>query len=43
MKLTSGLLALVLLCSSASADDKPTVAGVEFFEKKVRPVLVKHC
>src|SRR5437588_5666 len=27
----------------ASAADKPAPEGVEFFEKKVRPVLVKHC
>ena len=36
-------LALAVLafshCLSAQADD----AGIEFFEKKIRPVLVKHC
>ena len=45
------LLALVLLASAtaARAEDKspppakPTAEGIEFFEKKVRPVLVKHC
>jgi hypothetical protein len=42
------LIALVLLgaTTAARADDKPaepTPEGVEFFEKKVRPVLVKHC
>jgi hypothetical protein len=48
MKYGPGLFALVFL-SSASADDKPlppakpTPEGIEFFEKKVRPVLVKHC
>jgi len=35
------VLFLVTLSSRAmAADDK---AGVEFFEKKIRPVLVKHC
>ena len=29
-----------VLCA---AETKPTVAGVAFFEAKVRPVLVKHC
>src|SRR4051812_35293339 len=49
MKHAPGLLALVLLASAVRADDKsppaakPTPEGVEFFEKKVRPVLVKHC
>ena len=28
---------------SALADDKPSAEGVEFFERKVRPLLVKHC
>src|SRR5262249_59055328 len=45
------LFALVLLGASATvrAEDKPappakpTAEGIEFFEKKVRPVLVKHC
>src|SRR4051794_32611820 len=45
------LLALVLLgtATTARAEDKPappakpTAEGIEFFEKKVRPVLVKHC
>ncbi len=38
-------LALVILglAATARADDKPTPEGIEFFEKKVRPVLVKHC
>src|SRR4051812_30750021 len=49
MKHAPGLLALVLLASAVRADDKsppaakPTPEGVEFFEKKVRPVLVQHC
>jgi hypothetical protein len=45
------LLTLVLLtfATVARAEDKlppnakPTAEGIEFFEKKVRPVLVKHC
>jgi hypothetical protein len=47
MKYGHGFLALALLLPTARADDKPpakpTPEGVEFFEKKVRPVLVKHC
>ena len=39
-----GLLLLALLPSgSVVGSDKPSPEGVEFFEKKVRPVLVKHC
>ena len=34
----------VALCAPALAADKTaTAAGVEFFEKKIRPVLVAHC
>jgi hypothetical protein len=44
---TSVLVAILLAPSGVRADDKPpakpTPEGVEFFEKKVRPVLVKHC
>ncbi|HET6574818.1 MAG TPA: DUF1549 domain-containing protein, partial [Fimbriiglobus sp.] len=36
-------VALLGLPASAFADDKPTPKGVEFFERKVRPLLVKHC
>src|SRR5438067_4538193 len=43
MKHGFGLLALALLCPAVRAADKPTPEGVEFFEKRVRPVLVKHC
>src|SRR5207249_3871584 len=32
-------LILALACQTAAAQD----AGVDFFEKKVRPVLVEHC
>src|SRR6266542_3529861 len=37
--LTSLLAAPLLFASPASADE----AGVDFFERKVRPVLVEHC
>ena len=45
MHIRRAALALVLLGSAATvrAADKPSPEGVEFFEKKVRPVLVKHC
>ena len=35
------LLCAVLICSTLTAADDP--AQVEFFEKKIRPVLVEHC
>ena len=34
-------LAFGLLSSVASAGDEPS--GLEFFEKKIRPLLVEHC
>ncbi|GAB4137739.1 MAG: DUF1549 domain-containing protein [Planctomycetaceae bacterium] len=35
---------LSLLCtSSLHSAEKPTQAELDFFEKKIRPVLVKHC
>src|SRR6516164_9109417 len=37
------LLALVLLAPTVTADEKPSPESTDFFEKKVRPVLVKHC
>ena len=37
------MLALVVAVPSASAEEKPAHEGVEFFEKKIRPLLVKHC
>src|SRR5687768_1506479 len=45
MTLGRGLAALAVLwaATAARADDTPSPGGVEFFEKKVRPVLVKHC
>ena len=38
-----GLALALSLSATARAGDKPTPEGVEFFEKKVRPLLVKHC
>ena len=39
-----GLYACLAIASTATAaDKKPTAAQVEFFEKKIRPVLVKQC
>ncbi len=38
--------ACVLLCQGVSllhAQEKPDAKGVEFFETKIRPVLVEHC
>src|SRR3954469_19190419 len=32
-------LLIAVICQVARADD----AGIEFFEKKIRPVLVEHC
>ncbi|MDB5336006.1 MAG: hypothetical protein JWN70_1625, partial [Planctomycetaceae bacterium] len=40
------LIALALCCGmlrAAVAEDAPTPAALEFFEKKVRPLLVDHC
>ena len=36
----SGLAALVALGAGLRADDS---AGIEFFEKRIRPVLIEHC
>lgn len=42
--LRAALLALAFAVAPARADEpKPTAEQVEFFENKVRPVLVKHC
>lgn len=47
MKYGHAFLALAFLLPVARASDKPpgkpTPEGIEFFERKVRPVLVKHC
>lgn len=40
------VIALVLCCASpwvSFAEEPPTPAALEFFEKKVRPLLVEHC
>jgi hypothetical protein len=36
-------VAIVLTVPTASADEKPSAEGIEFFEKKIRPLLVKNC
>ncbi|MBM3983543.1 MAG: DUF1553 domain-containing protein [Planctomycetes bacterium] len=43
MPLRRALLMLVLVAPVLRADEKPTAAQVEFFEKKIRPVLVEKC
>jgi hypothetical protein len=42
---TTALLALSLLCQTADAGETPAVgaADLDFFEKKVRPILVQRC
>ncbi|MFG0332653.1 MAG: DUF1549 domain-containing protein, partial [Maioricimonas sp. JB049] len=37
------LILVCLLGGRVSADDTPDPRGVAFFEKKIRPVLVRHC
>src|SRR5205814_354554 len=37
------VLLLLLAASIARADLLPDPAGVEFFEKKIRPLLTEHC
>src|SRR6266705_1878668 len=37
------LFAVGAVSAQAPAPDKPTGAGVEFFETKIRPVLAKNC
>jgi hypothetical protein len=37
------LLLLAIASPLANAEEKPDPAGIEFFESKVRPVLVEHC
>jgi hypothetical protein len=39
----SASLSLALLLAGRAAPQAPAAADVEFFEKKVRPVLVEHC
>jgi hypothetical protein len=40
---TAALLGLTILAAPLRAADKQDAAGVEFFERKVRPVLAEHC
>ncbi|HMF10768.1 MAG TPA: c-type cytochrome domain-containing protein, partial [Gemmataceae bacterium] len=37
------VLALAMAGAGRADDAKPTAEQVEFFEKKIRPVLVEHC
>jgi hypothetical protein len=39
----AALSALFALASAASAGEVPAPRSVEFFEKRVRPVLIEHC
>ena len=40
----SWLTAMLLLCAGSPASgDEVSLAGIAFFEKRIRPVLVKHC
>ena len=34
---------LLLAATAIRADEPPDQAGSEFFEKEIRPLLVKHC
>lgn len=43
MKRTLCCAAFLLVAASTFADDAPDKAGVNYFEKNIRPVLVKHC
>ena len=43
MRFCSVLLAFVCAGPVLAADSKPTAEAVEFFEKKVRPVLAEQC
>src|SRR5436190_6300134 len=37
------IVPLLLLCAAAAPAPTPSPEGVEFFEKKIRPVLVENC
>lgn len=44
VRLLTGIFCLSCCLASGNASDKTdTVAGIDFFEKKIRPVLVEHC
>ena len=38
-----GLIAFLLLCTARARSAAPDDAGFDFFEKKIRPVLIAHC
>ncbi|MEC9095868.1 MAG: c-type cytochrome domain-containing protein, partial [Planctomycetota bacterium] len=43
-RIITGLLPTLLFVSLIHADEtKPSPEGIEFFESKIRPVLVQHC
>lgn len=42
MKL-SAFCVLTLITTFASAEEAPSLEGIQFFESKIRPVLVEHC
>ena len=42
MRILSALL-LVVAGAAAQAQDRPVEAGLDFFERRIRPVLVDHC
>ena len=37
------ILPLTMLSLVLADDEKPSQEGIEFFEQKIRPVLVQHC
>ena len=43
MRLQPASLGLLLILSAPALAAPPDAAGIEFFEKKVRPVLAEHC
>ena len=43
MQIRITMLAAMGLTASLSAQEKPTAAQIDFFEKKIRPVLVNEC
>jgi uncharacterized protein DUF1553/uncharacterized protein DUF1549/cytochrome c/3-keto-disaccharide hydrolase len=43
MLLSVAWLAAISLATATANDDQPTAEQVEFFEKKIRPILVENC
>jgi len=39
----AAILSLTAVSAASAATPRPTAQGVEFFEKKIRPVLAQHC